>query len=79
MKGQLSAEMLILIVVIMAIVAIAASQLMGTAKDTGENIKNQTKRMNLLTAEAIKGQEGAFCIDDEDCAEGLGCDDNRCR
>jgi archaellum component FlaG (FlaF/FlaG flagellin family) len=38
MRGQLSAEMLILIVVVLAIVAIAASQLLNTAKQTAGNI-----------------------------------------
>lgn len=77
MKGQLSAEMLILIVVILAIVAIAAMQLMGTAKETSGNIKNQTERINRLTSEALKGQEGESCLLDEDCVSNH-CEGYRC-
>jgi uncharacterized protein (UPF0333 family) len=77
MKGQLSAEMLILIVVILAIVAIAATQLMGTAKETGGNIQNQTDRINRVTAEALKGQEGESCVLDEDCVSDH-CESYRC-
>ncbi|MEW6722238.1 MAG: hypothetical protein AB1324_03175 [Candidatus Micrarchaeota archaeon] len=78
MRGQMSAEMLILIVVVLAIVSIAAGQLIGTAKDTSEGIKNQTKDLNELTAQAMKGQEGDFCIDPDDCMDGLSCPDHRC-
>ncbi|MEW6035522.1 MAG: hypothetical protein AB1529_02825 [Candidatus Micrarchaeota archaeon] len=77
MKGQLSAEMLIMIVVIMAVVAIAATQLIGTAKETGENIKNQTKSLNELTAKALKGESGERCVVDDDCLSG-GCTHYRC-
>lgn len=74
MRGQLSAEMLIMVVVVLAVVAIAATQLMGTAKDTGKGIQNQTEKLNRLASEAIKGQEGDRCIYDEDCRDGLSCD-----
>lgn len=70
--------MLILIVVVLAIVAIASVQLIGTAKETSGNIKNHTDRLNRLTSEAVKAQAGAFCIEDEDCESGLNCDDYRC-
>ena len=43
MRGQLSAEMMILIVVVLAIVAIAATQLIGSAKDAGEQIDTQSQ------------------------------------
>lgn len=74
MKGQLSAEMLILIAVILAIVAIAAIQLMGTAKETSGNIENQTQRLNQMTSEAVKSPAGGYCFSDDDCQSGLRCD-----
>lgn len=77
-KGQLSAEMLVLVVVIFAIVAIAATQMVSTAKQTGGNIQNQTERLNLITAEAIKSEPGGPCISDDDCQEGYACEENRC-
>ncbi len=76
MKGQLSAEMLIIVVVILAIVGIAASQLMGTAKETGATIDNQTDRINRLAAESLKSDSGEACINDDDCLQGLSCDEN---
>jgi Sec-independent protein translocase protein TatA len=79
MKGQLSAEMLILIVVVLAVVALAATQLMGTAKETGKSIQEQTSRVRNITSEALKGQEGDRCIEDGDCMAGLSCDESyRC-
>jgi hypothetical protein len=80
MKGQLSAEMLIMLVVVLAVVAIAATQIMGSAKETSEGIRNQTGRINLLASEAIKSDEGGYCISEEDCRDGLICgDDKICR
>ena len=78
MKGQLSAEMLILIVVVLAIVGIAAVQLMSTAKETGQNMQNQTERLNTMTAEAMKSRDGEACVSDDDCVEGLACQSYRC-
>ncbi|MFH1222491.1 MAG: class III signal peptide-containing protein [Candidatus Micrarchaeota archaeon] len=45
-KGQLSAEMLILITVVLAIVAIAAYQLLNTAKESAAKI-NQSASYTL--------------------------------
>lgn len=79
MRGQLSAEMLIMIVVVLAVVAIAATQLMGAAKETGGAIQKQSERISMMTAESLKGREGDRCILDEDCVDGLGCgSDYRC-
>ncbi len=80
MKGQLSAEMLILIAVILAVVAIVAIQILGAAKQTGEKIGNQTDRLDRMTDEAIKAPEGGFCLeeDEDPCQQGLRCVDNRC-
>jgi len=78
MRGQLSAEMLVLIVVVFAIVAIAAIQLVGTAKQTGANIQNQTSRLSNMTSDAIKSSEGGYCISDDDCRDGISCQDYVC-
>ena len=79
MRGQLSAEMLIMLVVILAIVAIAATQLIGSAKETSENIGSQTEKLNEMTKDSIKSEEGDFCIIDDDCRGGLNCENNRCQ
>lgn len=79
MRGQLSAEMLILIVVVMAVVAIVSMQLLGSAKQTSANLGKQTDRLNEMTTESIKSEEGGFCITDDDCRSPAVCDENyRC-
>jgi len=77
MKGQLSAEMLILITVVLAIVAIAATQLMKSAKGAGEQIENQSQELYERTSTAMKAGSGEFCMNDEDCQSGR-CDKNKC-
>ena len=79
MKGQLSAEMLVLIVVVLAIVAIASMQLVGTAKETSTNIGKQTEKLNEISQQAIKSEDGGFCFSEEDCKDGLTCTENRCQ
>lgn len=74
MKGQMSAEMLILIVVIFAVVAIAATQILGTAKDASGNIQNQTEKLNRISDESVKSPAGGYCFAQEDCQSGLTCD-----
>lgn len=59
MKGQLSAEMLILITVILAIVAIAAYQLLSQAKQAAEKVNESSV--------AIMGQV-TVCQSDSDCS-----------
>ena len=79
MKGQISAEMLILMAVILAVVAIAALQILGSAKETGKNIDTQTQTMNQKLGNAVKAQVGERCVDTTDCADGLTCDNtNHC-
>ncbi|MBI5046827.1 class III signal peptide-containing protein [Candidatus Micrarchaeota archaeon] len=78
MKGQLSAEMLILIAVVLAVVAIAAMQMIGSAKQTSSNIGTQTDKLNKDTVEAIKSPPGGYCFNPEDCQAGGSCVNNRC-
>ncbi len=75
--------MLILIAVVIAVVAIAAMQMMKTAKDTGEDIDTQSQELSDKTSSAMKAQEGEFCVEDEDCLSSstktLRCVDFECR
>ena len=63
MKGQLSAEMIILVVVILAIVAIVASTLINSAKNTSSSVTDATSR--------ITSSLNYSCIKNADCS-GLG-------
>lgn len=65
MRGQLSAEMLILITVVLAIVAIAASQLLSGAKGAAEQIEEQSTSLEESTGAAMIC--GSACTDDSDC------------
>ena len=60
-KGQLSAEMIILVVVILAIVAIVASSLISSAKQTSTAVG--------ATTEKITGNLNRTCITDNDCID----------
>jgi uncharacterized protein (UPF0333 family) len=67
MKGQLSAEMLILVAVIIAVVAIAATQLIGSAKKSSTQAAQQADAVLARTENAMKAPVGEFCSQDKDC------------
>jgi len=62
MKGQLSAEMIILLAVVLAIVAIAANYLLQTAQKSGEAAQNKTTQI----VETMQ----KTCITNADCKGG---------
>ncbi len=66
-KGQLSAEMLILIVVVIAIIALVASQLTKTSEKAGNTIEEQSNVMLTRSEAAVKGKAGEFCTEDNHC------------
>ena len=72
MKGQLSAEMLILIAVVIAVVAIAATRLISTAEKSSDSIDKQSSTMLNMSENAVKGKPGDFCNDPNQCVN--GCD-----
>ncbi|MFA5050211.1 MAG: class III signal peptide-containing protein [Candidatus Micrarchaeia archaeon] len=78
MKGQLSAEMLVLIAVILAIVAIVSYQLISTAQKGSEKIESQADSIFDSAKELSKAKEGQYCVSDEQCLSGM-CFDNKCR
>ena len=48
MKGQMSAEMLILIVVVLAVVAILAMQIINQAKQSSKSIEDSSNKIRLI-------------------------------
>ena len=78
MKGQVSAEMLILLAVVVAIVAIAASYLMDVGRTAGESVQNQSSDILSDAEELSKGDVGDPCVDSEDCKSGSCGPENRC-
>lgn len=78
MKGQVSAEMLIMLAVVVAVVAIAATYLVGLGKDAGEQVQEGGQDILEGVEEASKGDTGEPCLDDDGCKSG-NCDtSNRC-
>ncbi len=79
MKGQLSAEMLILIAVIVAVVAIAATRLITTAKASSEQVGNQSDEISSMAENSLKAKPGEFCVRDSGCLSGAcGCPEPEC-
>ena len=71
MKAQLSAEMILLLVVLLAIVALVASNLMSSSEKAGEAFTNSSNKI-------IEGSSKT-CIMDEQCGEGERCINGLCR
>ena len=69
--------MMILIVVVLAIVAIAATQLLGAANESADQISTQTQDLTTKTEAAMKGGHGDCCVVPEDCLSG-DCTESRC-
>ncbi len=76
MKGQVSVEMLILIAVVIAVVALAATYLMSTMEHTGKHIEEQSNELLERTSIGKKGP-GETCYSDEIC-ESNECTENTC-
>lgn len=71
MKGQISAEMIVLLVVILALVALVATKLMSSAETVGSGIETKMNK----TAEAIANS----CTLDIECPPGQRCIEGRCQ
>lgn len=76
-KGQLSAEMLILIAVVLAVIALVSTQLLTTAQKTSAKIDSQSNSILEKTEQAVKAKQGAFCIKDTECLSD-SCNENSC-
>ena len=71
MRGQLSAEMVILLVVIIAVIAVVASNLFKGAKTAGTGFSNESQK---LTKNLEK-----VCFTDLDCPQGKKCVNGVCQ
>jgi len=77
MKGQVSAEMLILLAVVIAIVALAASALMKTAEQSRDSVTSRTNDVLTNTNDVANCRA---CTNAQlDCASGETCDSGCCR
>ena len=82
LKGQLSAEMLILLAVILALVLLVSSQLLKTTQAASDKVEQSSESAfgkADAAIEASKGDAGDYWISDGDCKSGT-CDsiEGRC-
>ena len=75
MKGQVSAEMLILLAVVIAIVALAASALMNTAQQSSAAVTSRTQGVLDSTNNVANCRA---CTYDADCNVGEQCTSGCC-
>jgi len=74
MKAQLSAEMLIVLVVILGVAVLVASVMLRSANKAAEKVEQKTDAvLNSADATAMKGASGAYCVAYADCQTGR-CD-----
>ena len=71
LKAQVSAEMILLLVVLLAVVALVASNLMTTSEKAGETFTNSSNKI-------IEGASNT-CVMDEQCQEGEKCINGICK
>ncbi|MCX8197428.1 MAG: hypothetical protein N3G80_03895 [Candidatus Micrarchaeota archaeon] len=73
MKAQLSAEMLIILVIILGIAVLVATTMLRSANKAAATVEQKADKIMNMSDSAAKGQKGAFCVSDEDCESGF-CD-----
>ena len=73
-KGQLSAEMLVVLVVILGLAVILASTLMKSASKAANAADQKTNAvLEASNSSVINGASGVYCAANADCASG-SCD-----
>lgn len=78
MKGQLSLEMLIIIVVVLGLAVLLASTMMKSADRAAGNIESKAGTVFNASDNAGKGGAGAYCSSDGNCLSGTCGLDNKC-
>lgn len=73
MRGQLSAEMLIILAVVLAVLLLVASQLLKTAGEASEKVEEKSSAIFNITG-AGNGDIGDPCTTNSDCKQDLFCD-----
>ena len=71
MKAQISAEMILLLVVLLAIVALVANNLMSASQKGGEAVQGAANKV-------IEGAN-MTCVNDAQCPQGMECVEGICQ
>ena len=69
MRGQLSVEMMIVLVVILGLAVLVASTMISSANKASQKIEAKTDTV-LNSSDLAKGGPGAYCTADADCSSG---------
>jgi len=78
MRGQLSLEMLIVIVVVLGLAVLLASTMMKSAEKTADKITQKADAVLNTSDAAGKGASGGYCTSDSGCLSGNCGLDNKC-
>jgi len=77
MKGQISAEMLIILALVVVIALLVASQLLGLVNFFGAKVSNKTIELDGILDEGSCINSGLFCSSDSNCCDN-SCVNNVC-
>ena len=72
-RGQISAEMIIVLAILLGLIFIVATRLQETAKSASETVQQQSQDIFSViseTAELGKKQSGEYCSVDSECMGG---------
>jgi uncharacterized protein (UPF0333 family) len=78
MRGQLSLEMLIVIVVVLGLAVLLASTMMKSAEKTADKITQKADTVLTTSDAAGKGTAGDYCASDSGCLSSSCGLDNKC-
>ena len=73
MRGQLSVELLVVLVIILGLVVLVASTMMKSANKASEKVGQKTDSVLNSTYEGGTVLSGDYCVHDTDCRAGR-CD-----
>lgn len=71
MRGQLSVEMLVILVIILSLAALVASVLLKSANKAADKVEQKTDSvLNTSDRNYAAGAPGDYCTSDSDCRSG---------
>jgi type II secretory pathway pseudopilin PulG len=78
MRGQLSLEMLIVIVVVLGLAVLLASALFRNANKAAEKLDEKTGAILNVSDSSARGAAGDYCTQDADCSSGACSSVSKC-
>ena len=71
-KGQLSVEMMVLLVIILGLAVIVANAMLKSAGKASEKVEQKTDSILAASDQGVpKGADGGYCTADGDCGSGF--------